>query len=117
MNAGQLSVRRSGHSRSGISWAVMGEEAQLSPAVSTGPPERPRQTAGRAADSMVTRIGPSVVRRSVPRRVVDTPWLALYFLFWDRRLFDKGCGMSRFFLTYSRHFVAAGCKQEMPPTG
>ena len=57
----------------GISSAVMNEEAQLSPAVSTKAPQRPTQTAGHAGDSMVRRVGVSVVRRSAPRRVADTP--------------------------------------------
>ena len=75
VNAGQSNVQRSRCLGKGMSSAVMNEEAQNSPAVSTGPPERPTQTAGRAADSLVRQIGPSVVRRSGPRRVADTPQL------------------------------------------
>ena len=52
---------------------MLDEEAQLSPIVSIGPPQRPTQTAGRAVDSMAAQIGLSVVRRSDPRRVVDAP--------------------------------------------
>ena len=55
-----------------IGSAVLDEEAKMSPAVSKGPLERPTQTAGCAADSLVTRIGQSVVHRSGPRRVADT---------------------------------------------
>ena len=68
-------VQRTGRLGRGISSAVMNEEAQLSPAVSTEPPQRPTQTAGHTGDSMVRRVGVSVVRRSAPRRVADTPQL------------------------------------------
>ena len=73
VNAGQSNVQHTGHSIRGISSVVMDEETQLSPAVSTGPRERPTQTVGRAANSIVRRFGPSVGRRSIPRRVADTP--------------------------------------------
>ena len=53
--------------------ASMDEEAQNSPAVSTGQPQRPTQTARPTADSLVRRIGPSIVCRLGPRRVADTP--------------------------------------------
>ena len=53
----------------------MNEEAQISPSVTSEPPERPTQTAGHAGDSMVRQLGLSVVRRSAPRRVADTPQL------------------------------------------
>ena len=59
----------------GISSAVLDEETQLSPVARTGPPERLTQTAGHAGDSMVRRVGVSVVRRSAPRRVAGTPQL------------------------------------------
>ena len=75
MNAGQSNVQRTRRLGRGISSAVVNEEAQLSPAVSAEPPERPTQTAGHAGDSMVRRVGLSVVRRSGPRRVADTPQL------------------------------------------
>ena len=68
-------VQRTGRLGRGISSAVMNEEAQLSPAVSTEPPQRPTQTTGHAGDSMVRRVGVSIVRRSAPRRVTDTPQL------------------------------------------
>ena len=54
---------------------MLDEEAQLSPIVRTGPPERPPQTAGHSVDSMVGRIGLSVLHRSAPRRVASTPQL------------------------------------------
>ena len=53
----------------------MNEEAQISPSVTSEPPERPTQTAGHAGDSMVRQLGLSVVRRSAPRRVADTSQL------------------------------------------
>ena len=59
----------------GIGSSVLDEETQLSPVVRTGPPERPTQTAGHAGDSMVRQFGLSVVCRSAPRRVADTPQL------------------------------------------
>ena len=68
-------VQRTGRLGRGISSVVVNEEAQLSSAVSTKPQERPTQTAGHAGDSMVRRVGLSVVRRSVPRRVANTPQL------------------------------------------
>ena len=54
---------------------MLDEGAQISPAVSTGPLERPTQTAGCAPDSLVGQIGQSVVHRSGPRKVADTPQL------------------------------------------
>ena len=54
---------------------MLDEEAQLSPIVRTGPPERPPQTAGHSVDSMAGRIGLSVLHRSAPRRVAGTPQL------------------------------------------
>ena len=51
----------------------MNEEAQLSPVVSTKPPQMPTQTAGHSGDSMIRRVEVSVVCRSAPRRVADTP--------------------------------------------
>ena len=68
-------VQRSGRLQRGISSAVMDEEAQFSPAISTGPPERSTHTVRHAGDSMVRRIGLSVEHRSAPRRAVDTPQL------------------------------------------
>ena len=68
-------VQHSGRLGRGISSNVLNEEAQNSPAVSTGPSERPIQTTERIADSLVRRIGPSIVRKSGPRRVADTPQL------------------------------------------
>ena len=53
----------------------MNEEAQISPAISAKPQERPTQTTGHPGDSMVRRFGLFVVRRSAPRRVADTPQL------------------------------------------
>ena len=73
VNAGQSNFQRSGRSRRGISSAVSDEEAQLSPAVSSGPPQRPTQTAGRGVDSVAGRNGLSFVLRLGPKRVVDTP--------------------------------------------
>ena len=75
MNAGQSNVQHSGCFERGIGSAVVDEEVKISPAVSKGPLERPTQTAGCAADSLVRRIGQSVVHRSGPRRVADTPQL------------------------------------------
>ena len=54
---------------------MMNEEAQISPLVTSEPPERPTQTAGHAGDSMVRRVGVSAMRRSAPRRVADAPQL------------------------------------------
>ena len=54
---------------------MMNEEAQISPSVTLEPLERPTQTAGHAGDSMVRQLGLSVVHRSAPRRVADTPQL------------------------------------------
>ena len=54
---------------------MLDEEAELSPIVSTGPPQRPTQTAGCAVDSMAARTGLLVLRRSDPRRLVDAPQL------------------------------------------
>ena len=45
-------VQRSGQLERGISSAVLDEEEQLSPIVSTGPPQKPPQTAECAVDSM-----------------------------------------------------------------
>ena len=73
VNAGQSNFQRSGRSRRGISSAVSDEETQLSPAVTSGPPQRPTQTAGHAVDSVAGRNGLSVVRRLGPKRVADTP--------------------------------------------
>ena len=75
MNAGKSNVQRSGRSKRGISNAVMNEKAQLSPVVSTGPPQRPTHTTGHARDSIAAQIGLSVVRRSGSRRVADTSQL------------------------------------------
>ena len=47
-------VHHSGRLERGISSVVLAEEGQLSPKVSTGPPQRLTQTVGRAVDSMVT---------------------------------------------------------------
>ena len=52
VNAGQSNFQCSGRSRRGISSAVLDEEAQLSPAVSSGPPQRPTQTVGCTVDSV-----------------------------------------------------------------
>ena len=52
VNAGQSDVQRTGCSRRGINSAVLDEEAQLSPIVKIGPPERPPQTARHSVDSM-----------------------------------------------------------------
>ena len=68
-------VQCSGQLERGISSAVLDEEAELSPIVSTGPPQRPTQTAGCAVDSMAARTGLLVLRRSDPRRLVDAPQL------------------------------------------
>ena len=51
----------------------MDEEAKNSPVVSTRHPQRPTQTARPTADSLVRWIGSSVVCRSGPIRVADTP--------------------------------------------
>ena len=56
----------------------MDEEAQLSPIVSTRPPERPTHTTRHAVDSMVRRIGLFVMRKSAPRRMADTPQLQAF---------------------------------------
>ena len=74
-DAAAANVQRSGRLERGISSAVMDEEAQFSPAISTGPPERPTHTIRHAGDSMVRRIGLSVEHRSAPGRAVDTPQL------------------------------------------
>ena len=71
-------VQRTGCLGRGIGSAMMNEEAQLSPAISTEPPQRPTQTTRHAGDSMVRRVGVSVVRRSAPRRVADTPQLQTF---------------------------------------
>ena len=73
VNARQSNFQRSGRSKRGINNAVLDEEAQLSPVVSTWALQRPTQNVGRAVGSMVERIGLSVVRISGPRRVADTP--------------------------------------------
>ena len=75
VNAGQSNVQHNGCFERGIGNAVVDEEVKISPAVSIGPLERPTQTAGCAADSLVRRIGQSVVHRSGPRKVADTPQL------------------------------------------
>ena len=54
---------------------MLDEEVQLSPIVSTGPPQRATQVVGRTVDSMPGRMGLSVVRRTSPKRVADTPQL------------------------------------------
>ena len=68
-------VQCSGQLERGISSAVLDEEAELSPIVSTGLAQRPTQTAGCAVDSMAVRSGLLVLRRSDPRRLVDAPQL------------------------------------------
>ena len=75
MDARQANVQCIGCSRRGISSTVLNEETQLSPVVRTGSPERPTQTAGQSVYSMAGRIGLSVLHRSAPRRVADTPQL------------------------------------------
>ena len=77
MNAGQSNVLRNERSRREIGNAVIDEEAQLSVAISTRPPERLTQAAGHTPDPMARRIGLSVVCRSVPRRLDDTPQLKI----------------------------------------
>ena len=108
---------------------MLDEEAQLSPAVSTGPPQRPTQTARHAVDSMAARLGLSVVHRSGPGSVVDA--LQLPALLEDltdpsattsegdgnRRLFAESCAQSTTFWYASCNFAAAGRRQKMPPTG
>ena len=66
-------VQYNGHFTRGISSVVLDEEAQNSPAVSTRPPKMPKHTIGHAVESLVRRIGLSIVCRSGPRRVADTP--------------------------------------------
>ena len=73
VNARQSNFQCSGCSRRGMSNALSDEEAQLSPVVSSGPPQRPTQTTGHVVDSMAGRIGLSVVYRLGPKRVADTP--------------------------------------------
>ena len=68
-------VQRSGQLERGISSAVLDEEEQLSPIVSTGPPQKPTQTAGCAVDSMAARTGLPILCRLDPRRLVDAPEL------------------------------------------
>ena len=68
-------VKRSGQLKRRISTSVLYEEAQLSPIVSIGPPQRSTQTAGCVADSMAARTGLPILRRSDPRRLVDEPQL------------------------------------------
>ena len=75
MNAGQSNVQHTGRSKREISSAMLDEEAQLSPIVRTGPPERPPQTAGHSVDSMAGRIGLSILHISALRRVAGTPQL------------------------------------------
>ena len=72
-NAGQPNFQRSGRLRRGISSAVSDEDAQLSPAVSSGPPQRPTQTARRAVDSVAGQNGLSVVCKLGLKWVADTP--------------------------------------------
>ena len=54
---------------------MLDEEEQLSPIVTTRPPQKPTQTAGCAVDSMAARTGLPVLCRSDPRRLVDAPQL------------------------------------------
>ena len=75
MTVGQSNVQCSGCARRGIGSAVLDEVAHLSPVVRIGTPQRPTQTAGRAMDSMAGRIGLSIMGRSGPKRVADTPQL------------------------------------------
>ena len=73
VNAGQSNFQRSGRSRKGISSAVLDEETQLSPVVSSRSRQRSTQTVGRPVDSVAGRIGLFVVRRLGPRSMVDIP--------------------------------------------
>ena len=68
-------VQCSGQLERGISSAVLDEEEQLSPIVSTGPPQKPTQTVGCAVDSMAARTGLPILCRLDPRRLVDAPEL------------------------------------------
>ena len=87
VNARQSNVQRNGHSRRGISSGVLDKEAQLSPTVSTRPPQRSTKIARGAMDSMSRRIGLSVVHRSGPKGVADTPQSGKY---WGIAAMSKG---------------------------
>ena len=65
-------IQHSGYFERGIKSTVMGEEVQLSPAISTGPRERPTHIVGHVGDSIVRRIGLSIEHRPTPSREVDT---------------------------------------------
>ena len=54
---------------------MLDEVAHLSPVVRIGTPQRPTQTTGCAVASMAGRIGLSVMGRSGPKSVADTPQL------------------------------------------
>ena len=59
----------------GVAALCWDEVAHLSPVVRIGTPHRPTQTLGCAVDSMVGRIGLSIMDRSGPKRVADAPQL------------------------------------------
>ena len=73
VTVGQSNVWCSGCARRGIGSTVLDEVAHLSPVVRIGTPHRSTQTAVRAVDSMAGRIGLSIMGRSGPKRVADTP--------------------------------------------
>ena len=89
-------VQRTRQLGRGISSTVMNEEAQISPSVTAKPPERRTQTARHTGDSMFRRVGVSVVCRSAPRRVADTPQLQalLEDLAYPSATISKGDGNS-----------------------
>ena len=75
VTAGQSNVQCSGCARRGNGSTVLDEVGHLYPIVRIGTPQRLTQTAGCAVDSIAGRIGLSVMGRSGPKRVADTPQL------------------------------------------
>ena len=73
VTAKQSNVQCSGCARRGIGSVVLDEVAHLSSVARIGTPQSPTQTAGRAVDSMAAQIGLSIMGRSGPKRVADTP--------------------------------------------